>query len=61
VGDLGDDAGAVAGILLGAGGAAVLEVVQELDALGHDVVRLLPLEVDDKADAARVMLVGAVV
>ena len=36
VGDLGEDAGAVTGVRLGAGGAAVVEVVQRGEALGHD-------------------------
>src|SRR3954469_11656233 len=61
MGHLGDDARAVAGIALRAGGAAMLEVDQELDALGHDIMGLLALDMDDESHAAGVMLVRAIV
>ncbi len=54
-------AGAVTGVGLAAARAAVLEIDEELQALLDDVVRLLPLQVDDEADAARVLLVLRVV
>ena len=56
-----EDAGAVAGVLLAAAGAAVLEVQQDLDRLLDDLVRLAALEVDDEADAAGVVLVARIV
>jgi hypothetical protein len=39
----------------------MLEIVQDLDALGHDVVGFLALDMDDETDTARVMLERAVV
>ena len=54
-------AGAVAGIDLAAAGAAVVEVLQDLDRLLEDAVRLVALDVDDEALAARVVLVARVV
>src|SRR5690606_32439579 len=56
VGDLGQDAGAVAGVVLGPGRAAVLEVDQELDALRDDVVGTFPLDVHHEPDAAGIVL-----
>ena len=53
---LDEDAGAVAGIGFAAAGAAVLQVMQDLDGLLNDVVRLAALDVDDEADAAGVVL-----
>jgi hypothetical protein len=50
------DAGAVAGVDLAAAGAAMVEVLQDLDALLDDGVRFLALDVHDEADAAGVML-----
>ena len=49
-------AGAVAGVDLAAAGAAVVEVLQDLDGLLEDLVRLASLDVDDEADAAGVVL-----
>ena len=54
---LDQDAGAVAGVDLAAAGAAVLQVLQDLQRLAHDGVRLAPFDVDDEADAAGVVLV----
>src|SRR5690606_13535405 len=59
--DLNQDAGAVAGVRLAAARAAVLEIQQDLDALGDDVVRLAALEMDDEPDAAGVLLVLGIV
>ena len=49
-------AGAVAGVDLAAAGAAMIEVLEDLDALLDDRVRLVALDVHDEADAASVML-----
>ena len=58
VGDLDQDAGAVAHQRVGADRAAVVEVLEDLQALLDDRVRLLALDVGDEADAAGVVLVG---
>jgi hypothetical protein len=55
------DAGAVAGVLLAAAGAAVLQVQQHLDRLLHDAVGLAAVGVHDEADPARVVLVAGIV
>ena len=57
VGDLDQAAGAVADQRVGADRAAMIEVGEDLQAVAHDLVRLLALDVRDEADAARVMLV----
>jgi hypothetical protein len=54
-------AGAVAGVGLGAGCAAVVQVLQDLDRLLQDLVRLAALDVDHEADAAGVVLEPRVV
>ncbi len=59
VGNLDQDAGAVAHQLVGAHCAAVVEVFEDLQALLDDGVALLALDVGDEADAAGVVLVGA--
>jgi len=51
-----EDAGAVAGVLLGAGSAAVLEVEQHLERFHHDVVRRAALDVGDESEATGVVL-----
>ena len=61
MGDLDQDARAVAGVVLAAAGAAVVEVDQRGQAVADELVRLPPLEVDDEADAAAVVLVLGVV
>ena len=55
------DPGAVAGVLLAAAGAAVLEVEQHLDRLLDDRVRLAAVRVDDEPDPARVVLEAGIV
>ena len=57
VGHLQQDAGAVAGVGLAAARAAVPQVHQHLQRLLHDRVGTAPLDVDDEADAAGVVLV----
>ena len=59
--DLNEHAGAVAGQRVGAHGAAVLEVGENLERVGDDLMRLAALEVGDEADAARIALVRRVV
>jgi hypothetical protein len=52
------DAGAVAGIRIGAAGAAVFEVDQEIESRTDDGVRADTFDVGDKANAAGVVLVA---
>ena len=61
IGNLDQDAGAVADQRIGAHRAAMVEIDQELQALADDLVGLCALDVGDKADAAGVMLVARVV
>ena len=58
VGQLDQDAGAVAHQLVGAHRAAMVEVLEDLQALRDDGVALLALDVGHEADAAGVVLVG---
>jgi len=51
------DARAVAGVFLAAAGAAVLEIVEDLDRLADHVVAFAAVQIDDEADAAGVVLV----
>ncbi len=59
--NLDQHAGAIAGLRIAAAGAAVSQVDQNLNALDDNVVRLLALDVGDKADAAGIVLVARVV
>ena len=61
VGHLDGDARAVPGIDLASAGSAVQEVLEHGEGLAHDGVRLSPLDVDDEADAASVVLVSGIV
>ncbi len=61
VGNLDQDARAVALQRVGAGGAAVGEVAQDREALRDDRVALLALDVRDEAEPARIVLVRRVV
>ena len=61
VGDLDQDAGAVAGVRIRALGAAVLEVLERVERLLDDGMGRLAPQLRDERDAARVMLVGGVV
>jgi hypothetical protein len=61
VGNLDQDAGTVAHQRVGANGTAVIEVLQDQQALLDDRVALLALDVGYKTDAAGVVLVGGVV
>src|SRR5262249_14522721 len=59
--DLDHAAGAVADQRVGADRAAVIEVYQDLQTAADDVVRFSAFDVDDKANAARIMLVAGIV
>ena len=61
VGNLGQDARAVTGVRVGALGAPVVEVAQDGQGLGDDVVAAPPGQVGHEADAARVVLEPAVI
>ena len=61
VGHLDQDAGAVAGVGLGAGGAPVIQAADRGERLREDRVALAALHVDDEADAAAVVLEARVV
>src|SRR5207237_10650199 len=61
VGKLHEDACAVAGVRLAAARTAMLQVEQNLERLDDDVMRLAALEIDDEADAARIMFVAWIV
>src|SRR5579883_289176 len=58
---LDEDAGAVAGVFLAAAGAAMLQILENLQRIADDVVRLTVLQVDDEADAAGIVFVARVV
>jgi hypothetical protein len=58
---LDQDAGAVAEQRIVAGGATVLEVLQDLQALLDDRVALAIPDVDDETDATGVVLVGGII
>ena len=61
VGHLHEDAGAVTGVGIGAGGATVFEVDEQVEGRRDDGVRAVALDVGDEADAAGVVLVGGAV
>ena len=55
------DARAVASVFLAATCAAMFEVAQNLQCLMDDGVRLAVLQIDDKADATRIVFVGGII
>ena len=61
VGDLDQDAGAVAHQAVGADRAAVVQVLEDLQTLGDDRVRLVAGDMGHEADAAGIVLVRRVV
>ena len=61
VGQLYEDTGAIPGVRLGAGGAAVSQVFQRRNPITHQLMRLLALEVSDKPYAAAIVLIAGVV
>ena len=60
VGDLNQNAGAIAHQRVGADGAAMLEIFQDLDGVFDDLVRGALFQVGDEADAAGVMHAGRI-
>jgi hypothetical protein len=61
VGNLDEDAGAVAGFRIAAAGSAVGQVDKDFDALVDDVVRLPAFDVGDEPDSAGIVFVPGVV
>ena len=61
VGDRHEDAGAIAGVLLGADGAAVVEAGEDVERVGDDGVGGGAVEAGHEAHAAGVVLIGGVV
>lgn len=59
--DLGEDAAAVAKLGIGTDRAAMVEIVQDLQALLDDRMGLAVLHVGDEADAAGVLLIGRII
>ena len=59
--DLHEHARSVAHQRIGADGAAVRQVLQHGEAVEHDLVRLVALQMRNKADAARIVLVARIV
>ena len=59
--DLHQHPGAVAHARVGAGGAAVFQIAENLQAIFDDLVRLAALDVGDEADAAGVLVERGVV
>ena len=59
--NLDQDTGAVAHQRIGAHGAPVIEVFQDQQALFHDGVALVALDVGDETDAAGIVFIGRIV
>ena len=59
--NLDHDAGAVAGLGVGADRAAVFEILENAQAVGNDPVALDVVDVGDEADAAGIMLVAGII
>ena len=61
VGNLHQNAGAVAGARVGADRAAMLEIAENVERVGDDLVRLLALDIGDEADAAGILFEAEIV
>ena len=59
--NLHQNAGAVAGARIGANRATMLEIAQNVERVGDDLVRLLALDVGDEADAAGILFQAGIV
>jgi hypothetical protein len=59
--DLEQDAGAVACIFLAATRAAVIQIFQDRQRLLDDLAGFIALDIDDEADAARVVLESGII
>ena len=55
MGNLHENAGAVAAVFLATASAAMIEILQDHERLLDDFVRLFALDIDDKADAAGIV------
>ncbi|MCY1243459.1 hypothetical protein D9M72_564750 [compost metagenome] len=61
VGNLHEDARAVAHQRVGTDGTAVRQVFEHEEAVAHDLVRLLTLQMRDEADAAGIVFVARII
>ncbi len=61
VGNLDQNARAVAGLRIAAAGASVRQIDQDLNALEDDIVRLVPGDIGYKTDAASIVLLLRVI
>ncbi len=61
VGQLHQNTGAIAGQRVGADGAAVVQIDENLDSLANDLMAFAVLDIGDEADTAAIMLVLGVV
>src|SRR5690606_41165813 len=59
--DLEQDAGAVAGLRIGTNGAAMLEVLQDAQAIRDNLVALDIADIGDETDAASIVLMASVI
>jgi len=59
--NLHQNAGAVAGAWIGADRAAMLEIAENVERVGDDLMRLLALDIGDEADAAGILLQRGIV
>jgi len=59
--NLHQDAGPVTSARIASTGPAMDQVIQHLKSFAHNIVGFLPLDIDDKANSARVMLVVRIV
>jgi hypothetical protein len=59
--NLHQDAGAVAGARVGADRAAMLEIAENAERVGDDLVRFLALDIGDEADAAGILFQRGIV
>ena len=61
MGNLQQDAGAIASLGVGAHGAAVLEVLEDRQPVAHHAVALGIMDIGDEADAAGIVFVARIV
>ena len=61
MGNLDQNAGAIAGLRIAAAGASVRQIDQNLNALEDDVVRFVPGNIGHKTDAAGIVLLPWVI
>lgn len=61
MGDLDQEARAVAGVIFATAGATMVEVVKRRQAVANDLVRFPAFQIDDEAHAAAIVLVSRIV